>query len=97
MPVEIYVRSDLQGRPIPAAHSHEIRGSYEIIKQLWLTFHLQDAFYAVVASIEKPSADLIVISERGIGILELKHSFGRISVNSTDLCWYAGETNIKAG
>ncbi len=26
MPVEVYVKSDTKGRPVPPAHGHEIRG-----------------------------------------------------------------------
>ncbi len=95
MSVEIYVRSDTRRRPAPAAKTHEIEGCLDIIKRLWLAFHHQDTFYAVVVGVEKPSADLVIISERGIGVLELKHYFGHISVHQST--WFAEEIEIKAG
>lgn len=95
MPVEIYVRSDAKGRPAPAAKSHEIEGCFDILKRLWLTFSHQDTFYAVVVGVEEPSADLVILSERGIGIMELKHYFGHISVRRST--WFAEEIEIKAG
>ncbi|MBE9508760.1 MAG: FHA domain-containing protein [Chloroflexi bacterium] len=96
MPVKIYVSRDSQGQPWPPDHSHEALAAIEIIKRLWLAFDHQETLYAVVANLHRPSADLVIISERGVGVLELKHYPGRVS-QKPDSAWYAGRTRIKAG
>jgi hypothetical protein len=96
MPVKIYVSHDTQGRPDPAIYAHENEAVYDLIKRLWLAFHHQEVLYAVVVNLQEPPADLIVISERGLGVIELKHYFGQI-IRKLDGTWYAGSKRIEAG
>ncbi|MFL5804839.1 MAG: FHA domain-containing protein [Roseiflexaceae bacterium] len=51
--------------------------------------------YAALINLHQPSADFVLINDRGVGVLELKHSAGKIT--SRDGVWYAGEEPIKAG
>jgi hypothetical protein len=95
MPVKVYVSRDSQGQPWSPDHEHEARSVIEIVKKLWLAFNSQKQLYAVAANLHRPSADLVILSERGIGIVELKHYYGRISRQGST--WYAGKTRIKAG
>jgi len=96
MPVRAYVSRDSAGRPWPPDHSHEATAAIELIKRLWLAFHHDSVMYCVVANLHHPSADLVVITETGFGVVELKHYSGRISGTSNNL-WYAGTQLIKAG
>lgn len=78
MPVKVYVRRDSQARELPATHSHESWGTLDLIHRLWTAYSNQPTAYAVAVNLEKPSADLIIISQRGIGVVELKDVPGEI-------------------
>jgi hypothetical protein len=96
MTVKVYVGRDSDGRPWPPDYSHEALATIDIIKRLWSAFDHHEELYAAVANLHRPSADLVVISERGVGILELKHYYGRIT-QAADGTWYAGPKRIEAG
>jgi hypothetical protein len=96
MTVKIYVKRDSTGRPIAPEYSHEMRTTLGIIRRLWSSFHHHPVYYAVAANLESPSADLLVFSERGIGVLELKHYYGRVTCRS-DGSWYAGPIKMQSG
>jgi len=92
----MYVSRDSEGQPWPPDYSHETLATIDIIKRLWLAFSHQGALYVVAANLHRPSADLVLISERGVGVVELKHYYGLIS-QQADGAWYAGPKRIKAG
>jgi hypothetical protein len=50
----------------------------------------------MIANLKQPSLDLVIITERGLGILELKHVKGVITIENDDI-WYAGRIIIHAG
>jgi hypothetical protein len=95
MPVKSYVSRDSQGRPWPPDHKHEAQPLIEIVKKLWLAFDNQQELYALVVNLHRPSADLVLLSQRGIGVVELKHYYGDIHRKGST--WYAGKALIKAG
>lgn len=96
MTVETYVSRDFEGRPWPPDYSSEINATIGIVQRLWWAFNLQKSLYAVVANLHDPSADLVFISERGLGVVELKYYYGSFKQKS-DGAWYAGPVRIKAG
>jgi hypothetical protein len=96
MPVQFFIGRTQEGNPQAPEYSHEMRATFEICKQLWHAFHARQPYYAVVASLAEPSLDIMVVSERGIGVMELKHYFGRISCRD-DGGWYAGPKRMIAG
>lgn len=96
MAVKIYVNRDVEGRPTAPEYSHEMLSTIDIVKRLWNAFHHHAAFYAVAANLNKPSADLLVLSERGIGVMELKHYYGHITCRN-DGTWMAGPIRMQAG
>ncbi len=96
MPVKAYVSRDSAGRPWPPDHSHETTAAIELVRQLWLVFNHQPATYAILANLHQPNADLVIITERGIGVVELKHYPGHIAGGAKDT-WYADTIPIKAG
>jgi hypothetical protein len=93
---KVYVGRDSDGRPWPPDYNHEALATIDVIKRLWSAFDSHEGLYAAVANLHRPSADLVVISERGLGIMELKHYYGSI-IQQTDGTWYAGPQRIEAG
>ncbi len=96
MPVQVFVGRAQDGRPHSPDYSHEMRSTVEIINRLWSAFNQHEPYYAIVANLIEPSADLMIVSERGIGVVELKHYFGPISCR-TNGYWYAGPKKMQAG
>jgi len=96
MTVEIYVSRDSKGRPWPPDYSSEINATIGIIQHLWWAFNLQKSLYAVVANLHDPSADLVFVTERGLGVVELKYYYGPFK-HKPDGVWCAGPQRIKAG
>ncbi len=94
MPVKYFVGQDSVGREQAPDFSHEVRAVIEIIKQLYEAFHHHQNLYAIIANLgqEKAHADLVVITARGLGVIELKHYFGSIVLKGTT--WYAGKKTI---
>jgi len=95
MPVKYYVGKDMQGRERGPDFSHEARPVIELIKDLYEKFNHLPELYAVIANLNKPDADLLLITEHGLGVIELKDYFGLITQDRED--WYAGPKLIKAG
>lgn len=96
MPVQLFIGRAPEGDPIPPDYSHEMLSTIEIIKGLWGSFHHHQPYYAIVTNLHEPSVDMLVISERGIGVIELKHYYGRISCRNNG-AWYAGPKRMVAG
>jgi hypothetical protein len=96
MPVQLFVGRSAEGLPAAPDYSHEMRALIDILRQVWDVFHHHQPYYAVIANMHDPSLDLMIISERGIGVMELKHYFGKISCRS-DEGWYAGPKKMDSG
>ena len=96
MPISVYVSRDSEGHPWPPDHNQETLAVLAIVRQLWGLYHNQPSCYAIVANLHKPSADLVIISEHGLGVIELKFHYGTIAEREGRV-WYAGTTPIKAG
>lgn len=101
MAVKYYVSQDSRGHEQAPDYSHEAMAVIEIVKKVYGAFNQLHELYALVVNLDdqEAAADLVVITERGIGIVELKHYPGDISQRGTK--WYAkhqGKTiKIKAG
>ena len=99
MPVKVYVQRDQQGQPWPPDHSHETSAVISLVQKLWQAFHHQPVLYTIVANLHKPSADLIIITEHGLGVVELKDYPGHILGQGNS--WYSQidgkRVPIKAG
>ena len=95
MPLQIYVSRDSGGQPWPPDHEHEARATLDIVRSLHRAFDRQQVCYAVLSNLHQPSADLLVVSERGLGVIELKHYYGKIWQKGHE--WYAGPKRIASG
>lgn len=97
MPVKYFVSRDSQGREHAPDYSHETKAVIEIIKKVVAAFNHHHSLYALIVNLNEPNAyaDLLLITERGVGVVELKDYYGRISQRAA--IWYAGPIPIKAG
>lgn len=89
MPVQYFVGRDAQGRERAPEYRHETFAVIDLIKRIYAAFHHQPNLYALIANLHKRTAmaDFVVITERGLGVVELKHYFGAISLRGTDITW----------
>jgi FHA domain/Nuclease-related domain len=98
MTLKIYVAGDKDGKEWPPDKPQEVQALEWMLKKAWAEFQPLLETYAIVVNLEhpNPSADLLVIREIGLGVLELKHYFGEITVGQ-DGIWRAGQAVIKSG
>jgi hypothetical protein len=96
MTVKIYVSKDSTGKEWGPDYSHEMEGIIELLQKLWMAYNHLPQLYAVVANLRQPSADFVLIAERGLGVLDLKHYPGNIRIES-DGQWYADTNKVKGG
>jgi hypothetical protein len=84
MTVELYVGKDPQGRIWEPDFTHEANAAIRIVGMVWRAFHAAPELYLLAFNLHSPNIDLLVISERGIGLLEMKAHRGRITIDSED-------------
>lgn len=96
MTVKVFVSRDSEGRPWPPDYSHEVNACQAIVSDIYYRLNHHNQLYVIVANLHQPSADLVVITERGLGVAELKGHGGRITVHKNGY-WYADRQLIKAG
>ena len=96
MTVKPFVSRDDQGRLWPPDHEHEAQASEQIISKLWTAFHHCPDFYAVAVNLHEPNADMVILTERGLGVVELKHYPGTISILPSG-AWCANGRVIQSG
>lgn len=104
MPVKFFIGRDVLNQTHYPETSHESRGVREICEFLWRGWqHDSSRHYAIIASLQrlqngrKVSADLVIISETGVGVVELKDYYGGIRCDEPEGAWFAGPQLIKAG
>ncbi len=77
------------------SNEHEATAAIGIIQRLYEALNHERGQYVVLANLHRPGADLVVLSELGLGVIELKHTTGRLTV--VDDGWFGGGRAIKAG
>jgi hypothetical protein len=95
MPVTAYIARDPAGKPWPPVHEHEATAAIGMIQRLHEDLNHERTAYTVIANLQAPSADLLVLTQLGMGVVELKHYPRTLSVQAGD--WYAGTQLVKAG
>ncbi len=97
MTVKVYVSRDERGRAWPPNCEHEARAAEQIVGKLWAAFHHIADLYAVGVNLHRPNADMVIMTEYGLGVIELKHYPGTISI-LPDGAWCAdGRAIILCG
>jgi hypothetical protein len=84
MTVELFVGRDPQGRPWEPDFTHEVDAAIRIAGKAWRTFHAARELTLLAFNLHSPNIDLLVISERGIGLVEMKGHHGAISFGPED-------------
>lgn len=102
MPVNFYLGQDLINQPRQIEWSHESTGCRTICDHLWQKLERQKTMYAVLinpglANKCEISADMAILSEMGLGVLELKNHKGEIDCSDPFGEWKAGSNPIEAG
>lgn len=110
MALKVYVGRDRLDVAREPDYRHEVAGIYEICRQLWALYEGDGRFCAVMAGPrqlgrDRFSADLVVLTEYGIGVVELKHSDGVVDCSRPHGPWYRvnrdgdgkGSEEIKGG
>jgi hypothetical protein len=79
MTVELYVGKDPQGRPWEPDFTHEAEAAIRIAGKVWRAFHAARELTLLTFNLHAPNIDVLVISERGIGLVEMKGHHGKIT------------------
>jgi hypothetical protein len=96
MTVKIFAGETSNLNLAPSAHTGELEGIIKICRNLWSAFSQAPQLYAVIANLTYPRADIVILTERGFGVVELKNNAGKIHCYHQDQ-WYANEKPIHAG
>jgi hypothetical protein len=88
MTVELYVGKDPQGRSWEPDFTHEVDAAIRIAGKVWRAFHAARELSLLAFNLHSPNIDLLVVSERGIGLVEMKGHHGKIAIGPDD-CWLA--------
>lgn len=96
MTLKIYVAKDTKKREWPPNTPHEAEACEWMLQKAWLGFHHLPEMFAVIVNLNDPSADMLVIRELGLGVLEMKHHSGQITVDKGGT-WWAENRRIHSG
>jgi len=88
MPVELYVGKDPEGRQWAPDFTHEADAAIRIAGKAWRAFHAGRELFLLAFNLHSPNIDILVVSERGIGLVEMKAHHGKITVDAEDV-WFA--------
>jgi hypothetical protein len=88
MTVELYVGRDPQGRPWEPDFTHEAEAAIRIAGKIWRAFHAARELVLLAFNLHSPNIDLLALTERGIGLVEMKGHRGKISFGPENL-WLA--------
>lgn len=104
MSLTIYVGRDIQDETqLPGTHheSRDVRALCRYLAQTW--FHDHSRHYALIAgplrtgTFREIAPDLVIVSQLGVGIMELKNYRGRMDCSQKNGPWTADDAVIDAG
>ena len=102
MPIQFYLGRDLQGQDSEPTFHQEIAAILPICRHLWVKLNPLKEVYAVIINNQRIGVgqelapDLVIISEMGLGVVELKDSFGLINCREPFGHWMAGKHQIMS-
>lgn len=94
MPVLLYTGQHPNGTPRESAKSHEQGPMLDLVQQIYAKLHDSEHVMAIIANVSVPPADLVIVTQFGIGVLELKHCAGHITLQSSG-AWGCKNRNGK--
>lgn len=100
MTVKVFVGADQLNQPNPPSWFREKEAAFEIAKRLWKYYEGKQALYFLLINLRRENrgamADMVVLTQYGLGVIEQKYYAGHIHV-ARDGTWYAGNTVVKGG
>jgi hypothetical protein len=101
MTLMIYIGKDFQDQVREYQYPHEVQGFRYVCEHLWDKFSHQDRVFALIADTRRTATgreigvDMTLVSEFGLGLIDLKHYFGVINCMDSHGAWRAGSMNMK--
>jgi hypothetical protein len=84
MTISLYISRDrATGLERGFEFPYEREAIRQIAQNLWCRYHSSRNHYALIANVEQPAIDLVILSEQGLGIADLKN-YARPLEGSTD-------------
>jgi pSer/pThr/pTyr-binding forkhead associated (FHA) protein len=95
MGMKIYAGEKSDRNLTTSSYLGEVEGILKLCRKLWSVCNKQPQSFAAIASLNYPRAELVILTEKGMGVVEVKNLPGRIHYYNPDQ-WYADETQILA-
>ncbi|MBZ0275670.1 MAG: NERD domain-containing protein, partial [Anaerolineae bacterium] len=88
MTVKVYISRNLDGTEQNFRETYERNAALQIAKIFWRVYQpVKNKLYALIFNLQSPPADLIIISNDGMGIVDLKH-IGEPIQGDEQSAWY---------
>lgn len=95
MTVKVYITRDAKTNSEKGfEHDYERLAALQIAKSVWRKYQASKTYYAILANISNPPIDLLILSNNGIGIAELKNYNGTLK-GTGDSEWYTVDKSGK--
>jgi hypothetical protein len=72
MPLHVYIGNNHQGQQEKFAYFHERSALLQIAQSLWQEYSRTDKVCALLVNLQNPQADLIILTQEGLGVVEMK-------------------------
>ena len=95
MPVKFFIGRDSSGKGWLPDRKHEADSVLILAKLLWLSFNHLPHYFAIVSNLHQPSADYVILTERGMGVVELKGFSGKFSYKGQT--WFKNDKPFNTG
>jgi hypothetical protein len=82
--VKLFVGKDPEDRAWEPDYAHEMEAALRVAGKVWRALHASRELYLLAFNLHKPNVDLLVISERGIGLAEMKSHRGAVTLGAGD-------------
>lgn len=88
MSVKFYISKDSDGVSLPYRKPYENMAVLQVAKSMWRVYRdTKDIHFAVIANVQNPPIDLVIISTFGLGIVDFKHALAPVE-GRHDTEWY---------
>ncbi len=72
MGVSVYIARDEHNKEKGFEYPYERQAALQIAKSLWRRYSKSSTHYALIANIDVPPIDLVLLTNNGMGIIDLK-------------------------
>jgi hypothetical protein len=92
--VELFVGTDPDNRAWEPDYVHEAEAALRVAGKVWRALHASRERFLLAFNLHQPNVDLLVVSERGLGVVEMKSHRGKISLGEGDEWLAAGRPMV---